>query len=116
IWFRNPAPLGATVTSAKLVLRARGASSGSRTLQLYRIGASWQEGKLTWNKRPPVLPSTLVTKSIGTLADGDTVEVDVTSILHSWANGGPNYGIRIGTTAKIGRASCRERRQIRVVG
>jgi hypothetical protein len=99
IWFRNPAPAGATVTSAKLVLRARGASSGSRTLQLYRIGASWQEGKLTWNNRPPVLPSTLVTKSIGTLADGDTVEVDVTSILHSWANGGPNYGIRIGTTA-----------------
>lgn len=99
LWMRSPAPVGTTVTSAILTLTARGASTGSRTLELYRISQSWTANKLTWNKRPSVFPSTLITKSIGTLADGDTIQIDVTAMVQAWAAGGSNYGIRLGTSA-----------------
>lgn len=99
LWFRSPAPVGTTVSSAILRLRARGASTGSRTLSVYRIGESWKEGQLTWDNRPAVLPSTVVTEAIGTLADGDVVEIDVTSIAQAWAGGLSNYGVRLDTNA-----------------
>lgn len=99
LWFRSPAPAGTSITSATLTLTARGASTGSRAVEVYRIAESWKEGKLTWNNRPAVFPSTLVSTPIGTLADGDTVTIDVTSILQAWSGGGANYGIRVGTTA-----------------
>lgn len=99
LWFRSPAPAGTTITSATLTLTARGASTGSRTVDAYRIAESWREGKLTWNNRPAVLPSTLVTAAIGTLADGDTVTINVTNALQAWASGAPNYGLRVSTSA-----------------
>lgn len=99
LWFRSPAPVGATITSAVLTLTARGDSTGSRTLQVYRINESWKEGRLNWNNRPAVLPSTLVTKAIGSLSSFDKVQIDVTSIVQAWSDGGSNYGMRLGTTA-----------------
>lgn len=97
LWLRSPVPLGATVTSATLTLTARGASNGSRTVGVRRVAASWKASKLNWNNAPGVGPSE-VTKAISTLADGDAVTFDVTAFVQAWADGLPNYGLRLTTT------------------
>lgn len=99
LWFRSPAPAGTTITSAVLTLTARGASTGSRVVDAYRVAESWKESKLHWNNRPAVFPSTLATQAIGALADGDKVTIDVTAMVQSWSSGAPNYGIRVSTNA-----------------
>lgn len=94
LYLTNPVPRGATVTSATLRLYARSSSTGSRTLTLQRIGASWTISRLTWNHRPSATGST-VTQSISTLSEQSVVEINVTALVQAWANGAPNYGIKI---------------------
>jgi hypothetical protein len=98
LWLRSPVPRGATVVSATLTLRARGASSGSRTLSVRRATSSWKASRLNYNNRPGVGPSS-ATKVIGTVATQDRIEFDVTDFVQAWANGLENYGWRIDTTA-----------------
>lgn len=98
LWLKSPAPRGATVTRATLTLRAKGASSGSRTISVHRIAAGWKEGRLNWNNKPGVA-GTAATASIGGLSDGSAIEIDVTSIVQAWTNGTANYGFRISTSA-----------------
>jgi hypothetical protein len=45
-------PQGCMIDTAKLRLYAASASSGQRTLQAYRAGASWTEGGVTWSNAP----------------------------------------------------------------
>ena len=96
IYFAIPAPAGATIVSAKLRLRARGASTGSRTVTAQRAASSWGN-TATWNNKPDVT-GTARTASIGTLATGDLVEIDVTADVQTMLSGS-NYGWRITTSA-----------------
>lgn len=98
LWFKNPAPRGATVTSATLTLRAKGASSGSRTLTVQRVTGRWTEGRLNWNNKPSSTSSAQATASIGALSDGDSISVNVTAIAQAWASGSANYGFRVTTS------------------
>lgn len=98
LWMRSPAPVGALVTKATLTLSAYGASTGSRNLIVHRVGESWKESKTNWNNRPATAGAG-INHAIGTLADRDVIEIDVTSIVQLWAGGSPNYGFRLNTTA-----------------
>ena len=97
-WFRSPVPLGATVTQALLTFTVQGSTSGSRTVSARRVTSSWSASKLTWNKQPPEVLGNATT-NIGSLQTGDTVVLDVTSFVQGWANGTPNYGLRITTSS-----------------
>lgn len=99
LWFKVPAPRGATVTSATLTLRARGASSGSRTLTAQRVTKNWKESRLNWNDRPTFVATSQATASVTALANGDEISFNVTGIVQAWASGTANYGFRITTSA-----------------
>lgn len=103
IYFRVPAPRGATVTSAYLRLYAAGPSTGSRTLSATRVGKSWKQRQVTWNNRPAITGSA-VTKAVGTLASTNLVEFNVTSHVQSIVNGAANYGWKITTTGTTSHA------------
>lgn len=98
VWMKSPAPVGAIVTKATLVLTARGASTGSRNLIIHRVGASWKEASTNWNNRPATVGAG-INHAIGTLVHGQKIEVDVTSIVQAWAGGAANYGFRINTSS-----------------
>ena len=57
------APEGCTVTGATLRLNST-ATQGTRTLEVYRAGASWTEAALNWNNQPATT-GTAVTTSNG---------------------------------------------------
>ncbi|WP_166139617.1 DNRLRE domain-containing protein [Nocardioides ochotonae] len=100
VYFRSPVPQGATVTKATLRVYARGASKGpSRTVSVHRVSESWKQRQVTWNRRPDVTGSPAVSTALGNLRDGRAITVDVTSIVQAWANGAPNYGVRLSLSA-----------------
>lgn len=98
LYFRNPAPRGATVTSATIRVYARGASSGSRVLTTSRIAQPWKVRQTTWDNQPTIKADG-TTKTIGALADGDPIDLDVTAHLQTMCNGASNFGWRIDTSA-----------------
>ena len=85
-------PKGVSIDLA--VLTVYGTGSG-QTVRLHRITAPWIETEVTWNNfagsyNPDVEGSFVAP---GT-ASGEWVEVDVTSLVQGWVNGGtPNYGL-----------------------
>lgn len=97
IHMKSPAPRGATILSATLRLRARGASAGARDIGARRVSEDWKASKLNWNNKPGVT-GVLSETTVGALADGDTIDLDVTSHLQSVAGGSPHYGWRITTS------------------
>jgi hypothetical protein len=99
LWFKNPAPRGATITSATLTLRAKGASSGSRTITAQRVTQKWTESRLTYNGRPSATSTGQATAAIGTLADTDSITLNVTTIVQAWANSASNFGFKVTTSA-----------------
>lgn len=100
LFMRNPAPRGASVSSGMLYVKARGASSGVRTLTLQRISEPWKAGRLTWNKRPGVTGTT-VTANVDVLADGDEIAFDVTALLQAVVDGDAHYGWKITSSAAV---------------
>ena len=48
---QNNIPAGATITSAYLVLTVAGGNSETRTLNLFRVPSSYEEGEASWNRR-----------------------------------------------------------------
>lgn len=52
IYFSQPFPRGATITSAILHLYQAGDEAGSHTIKLQRIIAGWDQSKATWNNQP----------------------------------------------------------------
>lgn len=99
LWMRVPTPRGATVTRATLTLKAKGASSGSRVITVNRIADPWKEARVTWATKPTVATGNAATKTVGALTDAATIDLDVTGIVQSWANGAKNLGFRISTDA-----------------
>lgn len=97
LWIKSPAPRGVTVTSATLYVYAKGSSSGSRTVSALRgTTGGWTNSNVTYNRMPATTAGGTVT--VGTLADADTIAIDVTAIVSAWANGAALDGIVVTTT------------------
>lgn len=87
---------GRTVLSATLT----GVVSGTFSAQNVTVAAAasgWAAGRVTWNSQPTV--STTVTTAVGATTDGAFVDLDVTAIVQSWANGDAQRGFRLSTNA-----------------
>lgn len=97
IMIKSPAPAGSVITSAKLRVYAKGASTGARTLTAKRITESWSAKRLNWNNKPAVAASG-ATAAVSTLADEDMIEFDVLADLQAIGGGSQNYGWRIEST------------------
>ncbi|WP_157601839.1 DNRLRE domain-containing protein [Promicromonospora kroppenstedtii] len=98
VWLRSPVPAGATVTSATLTLTARGSVHGHPDRQC-SPGNCLVEGVPAQLDNMPAGGPSAGSAVVGSLSDGDTVQIDVTSFVQAWAGGLQNYGWRIATTA-----------------
>lgn len=98
IWIRCPAIVGDNVSSAQLVLTASNAGPG-QTFTGERITSSWKQKTLCWGDgRPNVTATGSTTTTVGSVAVGDQVTLDVTSIYQSAAGGAKFWGIRLTTS------------------
>lgn len=94
--FKSPAPAGATVLSAKLVLTQVDAVAGSVQITAQRAADGWQPPQINWNNQPGVTgAATSLTKA--SPAAGTLWEIDVTDILQAIVNGSTNHGVRLTT-------------------
>lgn len=96
IYFKNPAPRGATVTSATLRLYGQG-TWGSKSIRARPVSAHWVDSQVTWNSQPDVLATF---SSTVTQANTDALEwaFDVTTLIQAMCDGTANYGFRIAAT------------------
>lgn len=103
-YFASPIPRGATVLSAKLVYRQKGAVAGSVTVSVQRYKRSWSENGATWNNCPhaDVLgPIASLTKNS---PNGALWEFNVTALMQEVADGASYRGFRIWTNYNNGNA------------
>lgn len=96
MWLRCPAIIGDFVPSATLRLTMKTAGPG-QTFTAERINESWKQGSLDWNNQPSVTSAGSATVTVASVTAGDVVELDVSSIYQSAANGAKFYGVRITT-------------------
>jgi len=96
---------GGIVLQAKLRMYVRDEASwaGSSTLTATRVTQSWKESRVNWNNQPSVI-GTGATVIVANPNDGDLVEIDVTSIIQSMANGGTFFGIRVQSSGNSNRS------------
>lgn len=97
LYFKSPAPRGATILSAHLHLFGVGASGDSYTVSVQRVAAKWAETQINYNNKPGVtgsVASVTATQS----ADGQDWSFDVAPLLSTIAAGAANYGFRISTS------------------
>jgi len=88
-----PVPPGWTVLSATLSVYIKGGFSGPTTLTLKRLTDSWKARTLNWNNRPGVVNSDAISQTVGSKADRDWIDFDVTTWLQAIASGtAKNYG------------------------
>lgn len=97
--------LGRTIVAATLQPRVRvvaGQPWAAQTVTVQPIATRWSVDKVTWANQPGVRTGTASTAT-GALNDGDRFDIDVTALIQQIANGLPNYGWRISTSAgKLG--------------
>ncbi|MGH3010199.1 MAG: DNRLRE domain-containing protein, partial [Gaiellaceae bacterium] len=96
IYFKNPAPRGATVTSATLRLFSLG-TFASKAVRARLIIRSWRESFITWNNAPDV-SGVGPTVTQASTADGQEWAFDVTALLQALSDGQANYGFRLAAT------------------
>lgn len=99
--FTPPFELGATIVSAVLRLRTKGAWAGSQNVTASRVTSSWAEARVTWANQPTVTATNEATEAANALADGATIELDVTALMQDVANGAPFYGFRLALSANV---------------
>jgi hypothetical protein len=78
-------PAGATIESARLVLRYTGNYTGERTVELGRVDSAWSEETVTWNSDLAITwggPSAPVDGAVPS-----DVEWDVTGLVERWQEG-----------------------------
>jgi hypothetical protein len=87
-------PAGSTVQSASFQAYLVQTSSSPATLdvELKRIDAPWQEGTVTWNTQPGYTGANNV---IGVGKTMGYYSWDVASLVQTWVNGNPNYGLAL---------------------
>lgn len=99
IRFKSPAPKGATILSAKLVLTQAGdygVPGETVTVGIARVAAPWTAPRLTWSNRPLAVDAEAPSNWTNTNPQGGKVwEFDVTAKLQTIANGGANNGFQI---------------------
>lgn len=99
LYFKNPAPLRATVLSATLRLYSVGAwGAGTVSVTVQRTSAKWSESQLNWNNKPGVTGSA-VTVTQAANADATEWAFDVTALVQALASGATNYGLRLSTSS-----------------
>jgi len=96
VFFNRAAPVGATITSAKLRLYHAAAWAGSRNIVVQRVSGPWQVSRLNWNNKPGVTGATVTVADDGGAA-GTVVELNVTALLQTVSDGAAWYGFRIST-------------------
>lgn len=103
IYVNRAAPLGATITSAKLRIYQGAAWAGSRTLSLRPVIGAWNQSRLVWTNRPATgAVVATVTNNGGPV--GTLVEFDVTAAMQSVSNGGIWLGFRVESSEATARA------------
>lgn len=98
IWFKNPAPAGATIENAWLDIRGRIAPGGSAwpSIQVTIRGFTddWQAGKTKYSNRPTTLTGT-ATLTATNSTNGFLWHIPVTSIVQTFTNSGVRCQFRI---------------------
>jgi hypothetical protein len=89
--------LGSVISSATLRLWLKGAnwSSGPHTITARRIVEKWKESQLTWNSRPDIDAGVSASTAVTGGVDGQSVDINVTTILAGVMTGDPWYGFRL---------------------
>jgi hypothetical protein len=95
LFFPQPFPEGATVTSAILRLTLAGTWVGTRTLTAKRLTEAWKESRVSWNAKPAASGTNAGSVSVSSAAAGDVVEIDVEAMLQDVAEGETWFGIRL---------------------
>ncbi|WP_079025030.1 DNRLRE domain-containing protein [Streptomyces leeuwenhoekii] len=74
------------------------ATTGAGT-QVRRITSSWSSSDITWSEQPSTTATGAVTSTVAkgysSSCPAGTVNFDTDTIVQSWADGSPNYGVRI---------------------
>lgn len=97
LYFARPFPLGATITSAKIVMYSTAtAQTGTLSLLAKRVKTAVSFSKVTYNTRPTTFyPTTSTVSKTGPVAAGTQWDIDVTAMMQSVALGDPWYGWEI---------------------
>lgn len=98
IYFARPFPLGATISSAKLVLYTSGADAqtGTLTLTAKRIKTAATFSRVTWNTKPTTyFAGTPSVSRTGPTPFGTMWEIDVTAAMQSVSAGDAWYGFEL---------------------
>ena len=99
-----PFPLGASIVSAKLVLRLHSGWAGTNTLNVQRVIGAWNETWINWNKMPATDPLNAASASLVSLVDKDTAEVDITAMVADISAGAKYTGLRLALTQDVMRS------------
>lgn len=99
-YFSTPFPLGATITSAKLVLYSIAtAQTGTVSIDCKRLQTAVAFSKVTWTTKPTLyLGTTTTTSKTGPIASGTQWDIDVTAHMQSVSLGSPFYGFELSST------------------
>ena len=100
LYFARPFPLGATITSAKIVLYSGAtAQTGTVSLDIKRLQQSVSFAKVTWSTRPTLYyAGTASVSKTGPVTSGTAWEIDVTAMMQSVSLGNAWYGVEISST------------------
>jgi hypothetical protein len=92
--------LGSVIVSATLRVWLKGtgwSSGGPHDITVRRITESWKESQITWNTKPA--PSaTEATATVATGVDGQSVDIDLTTLVSNVMTGSLYFGLILGTT------------------
>jgi hypothetical protein len=90
---------GSTISSATLRVWVKTTSqwTGTNDVVAQRITEPWKESQLSYLNRPDI-DATTASQSVVAPNDGDSIDLDVTSIVSSVMTGGLYYGFRLSTT------------------
>jgi hypothetical protein len=91
---------GTQVQSAVLRLWVTIVDAGGQ-VTVASASTPWMEGTVTWNSKPAMGPQVSIATVLPTHV-GDFIDLDVTSIVRTWANGGPNHGLYLASSAGSG--------------
>lgn len=87
-------PVGVVVLSATLSVPTRtiNISGASTSVNVSAIATSWSDAQVTYATIPAGVGVTVTTSIPNTVADGDTISLDVTALVQAIAAGQANYG------------------------
>lgn len=93
--------LGSIIYKATLRVWLKGSnwSSGPHDITARRITESWKESQLTWNNQPDVDSGVSAAGSVTGGTDGQSVDIDVSSIMAGVMSGDAWYGFRLTTAS-----------------